>query len=922
MANISEEDIRTRIVYQWLRNRSIDVSQIQLETTFELRIGRGLFRVGSEQPTTGTLRPRADILVKSIDGRNLLIFEIKAPDEPLNDAAKEQGISYARLLKDGGIAPFVVLVNGQETRVYNSITGEEVSGGHIVTHAYLTHGIPLGIDDDDLRIEALEQFVSLSAENILAFCRNQIDYRMTLLRSEDPFSDKKYIPSLYVDRTKPRETLNELIQLNRPVILVTGSPQIGKTCFVCNTVEQLLEAGQPCLFFPAISMKYGLLAEIQEDFGWILGSSEPSSFIARKLNRILERINQTLTIVIDGLNEVDVAFAHSLSEECRRIHTDRIRFLISLTNIAAERLLVDTRGNVGFIAEASNVSQIRSVKLIEVSPELSKGNVVTISQYSLDEIEKVYTKYCNIYGVITPEYHIKTQDPFLLRLGMQQFAGSILPSSLDEPILLEQSIMRKFQRVPEISDDALRTWLENVARTMLDTEFPVSFATAASAFQRLDLPHSLYESALLSRSHTLDNKPAIDFYYGRERDFIIAYWVKTWTDTLPLRNQGETGQLTNQVKLACRTQVGLEAFSWFIQQESNSHIFDALLTLMFQPESKEALFQNMAIPLQLVVLRALRKPHQKIPVSIHNLSGIIKEGIFSKDLMVKTEAAKLFFEQGIDEDEIKEKFTENAEWLEAMLSIDDEYPFEDNDSPSNVILEALKDLHIDENMTYDDYWCESEISSSLEAILTSNSSARSGALKALAYVAPFTFFEEMASIIAMGTPHNLLGIAVNLGLEALHQHYFGGEEMLYCEGPSQIESLAMAPSQFRVEYDRISRVVSIVKHYLQNSELVEAIVEEFRRTAIRFTDFRDGFGDEVISGMLRDLIYDFDPEKRELAAEFFGEMRVCDAVPFLIGALKDSSWFVEKAAAYALYQIGTPEADKAYESWRLKLQKR
>ena len=396
---LSEEDIRTQIVYPWLRSHGFKTSQIYIETTFELSIGRGLFRIGSEEPLKQNLRPRADILIKNDRGRNLLLFEIKSPDEPLDERAKEQGISYARLLRDGGIAPFVVLTNGIESQVFESITGEAMRDDLVVSHDYVKFGIPVSLNNDALLAEALEQFVTLSAENLLVFCRNQVDHRMALLRDENPFSDKKYIPTLYVDREKPRKKLNKLLQDGKPVILVTGSPQVGKTCFTCNTVERLLETGNPCLFFPAISMRHSLQAEIQEDFGWILGTNDPPSVIARKLNRILEQLNQVLTIVIDGWNEVDIQLAQSLSEECRRLHTNRINFMISLTNVAATRLLVDERGNVGFIGDGSNIYQIGAVELLEVSPELSEGNVVTITQYSDEEIEKVYAKYCHVYDI-------------------------------------------------------------------------------------------------------------------------------------------------------------------------------------------------------------------------------------------------------------------------------------------------------------------------------------------------------------------------------------------------------------------------------------------------------------------------------------------------------------------------------------------
>jgi type I site-specific restriction endonuclease len=69
--------------------------------------------------------------VRSCDGRNLLIVEVKAPDEILDNDAKEQGISYARLLRNGGIAPFVVLTNGHNTQIYDSISGELVSDAQV-----------------------------------------------------------------------------------------------------------------------------------------------------------------------------------------------------------------------------------------------------------------------------------------------------------------------------------------------------------------------------------------------------------------------------------------------------------------------------------------------------------------------------------------------------------------------------------------------------------------------------------------------------------------------------------------------------------------------------------------------------------------------------------------------------------------------
>ncbi|NJO49316.1 MAG: type I restriction enzyme HsdR N-terminal domain-containing protein [Leptolyngbyaceae cyanobacterium RM2_2_4] len=121
-ALLSEEDIRTRVVATWLADHGFTAENISVEYSFEIRLGRGIFRVSSEKSVhSSVFRPRADVLVRScVDARNLLIVEVKAPDEPLDENAKEQGISYARLLRDGGIAPFVVLTNGSETNIYDS----------------------------------------------------------------------------------------------------------------------------------------------------------------------------------------------------------------------------------------------------------------------------------------------------------------------------------------------------------------------------------------------------------------------------------------------------------------------------------------------------------------------------------------------------------------------------------------------------------------------------------------------------------------------------------------------------------------------------------------------------------------------------------------------------------------------------------
>jgi hypothetical protein len=205
--SISEEHVRVNIVYAWLTEHGFNRQQIKLEPSFTFPVGRNVFRVDSEKALHNNINSRADILVKSGDGKhNLMIFEVKAPNEPLNTGVKVQALSYARqLLKDdGGIPPFVVLTNGKESLIYNSITEEIIDKNtRLIDHPYIVKGVSISIDEE-LLIEALEKFISLSSENLMVFCRGQVEYRMNSLKSDDPLMDKKYIPKLYIDREKPR----------------------------------------------------------------------------------------------------------------------------------------------------------------------------------------------------------------------------------------------------------------------------------------------------------------------------------------------------------------------------------------------------------------------------------------------------------------------------------------------------------------------------------------------------------------------------------------------------------------------------------------------------------------------------------------------------------------------------------------------
>ncbi len=66
---LSEDDIRTKIVYQWLKGCGLNDTDIFIEYSINIRLGKGI----------KTIHSRTDMLVKNSQGMNLLIVEVKRP---------------------------------------------------------------------------------------------------------------------------------------------------------------------------------------------------------------------------------------------------------------------------------------------------------------------------------------------------------------------------------------------------------------------------------------------------------------------------------------------------------------------------------------------------------------------------------------------------------------------------------------------------------------------------------------------------------------------------------------------------------------------------------------------------------------------------------------------------------------------------
>jgi hypothetical protein len=716
---MTEEDLRTKVIYTWLKDLGFENNQLYFEYYFKINLGKNTYKVTSSNTKQEVAFPRADILVKDANGKNLLIIEVKEPNHKLNDKDKLQAISYARLLSQ--IAPFTILTNGNETIIYDSITSEPLKNNFISnSHPYIKNDFKVIPPDFGFYNKALETFIKLSKENLLKFCNIQVQEAMNLLKSDDIFSGRKYIPSLFIKRKEQEESLKKIISNSEnKLIFITGSPQHGKTSFICNFVENQLKDGQPCIFYPAISIQNSLLDELESDFRWVL--SENSSIynvITQKIQNILEDSNSRLLIFLDGLNEASLNFIGTLNKDFTRLKNLNITFILSFTNLTARRLFTDRINNITQLANYLSLS-IDDLNALEVDSKHKNKNIITVPSYINEEAIQAIEKYSNAYNVEFLTNNL-IYDPFLLRIIMSYYKNDKFYGDIDEIELLKYYIREKYFRTKDIDELTIENILENISKNIFEYDSPIPFKKIFN-FTTKENIEPLFESALLAKTYK-NNNHFLEFYSERELFYFISFIAKEWNKKLDTFNC-----FMIEATDALKTNAGKLSFGWYLR----------INPFCIKPYWEKLFINNYneIISLYLKNLRLfLLNQRNKIEVWMHEF---LERGLHSYDKRIKVESLKLihFFPK------IKEKILNSDHESEENQLIFEEILFDENEElgydPFDIInYETLKFLHHEEGAGYNDI--DSDVTSALKIIILNKQNRK--ALEALAYCAPFVLF--------------------------------------------------------------------------------------------------------------------------------------------------------------------------------------
>ncbi|MEY3422468.1 MAG: hypothetical protein RIR48_2785, partial [Bacteroidota bacterium] len=514
----NEEDVRSKILLPYLKDLGFDLSEISLEDSFKIRLGR------TEKPIKG----RSDILCKR-NGQNLFIIEVKDSNHKITQDDIDQGISYARALLDN-IAPFTIITSVNETKIFDTITKANLTGTKLSEQSeFWKNGCTLSMDEDlKIRYEALLSFISFSDNNLKEFCQEQVNDRISPISGDISNSRAKYIESLYSQRIELNKNFHEFLQSSHTVFGLVGDAGVGKSCSMCSLAVASINSSF-VLFYNGTIMKDSITETISYDLNLFFSGKSDKEKVLSKLSELARFTKKTVLIFIDAIDEV---ISHDFSIELSEIaysigKLKNLKLCISCKSTLWNRFLNRNETNNHLYIELEKFHQ--KIPSLEAPGFLLKN--FNVSEYS--EIILAYRNAFNFIGELTKDVEDKLKNGFLLRIFSEVYKNKNVPAELNEIELIQQYLMQTLRRSTTKTDRLLRI-LGQIGKTVLkhnNSKYWFKEDEGIDINLILDelgspidseIPQELFDRNILIK--TGDNLSyRVSFYFSTIRDYIICF---------------------------------------------------------------------------------------------------------------------------------------------------------------------------------------------------------------------------------------------------------------------------------------------------------------------------------------------------------------------------------------------------------------
>lgn len=507
-AKWSEEDVKSKTIFPFLLKLGFKPSEIQCEKHVEVRFGRNLFRAGSGK-ATDRATGRIDFVVNLPDEPNLILIEAKRDDGPITPDDIDQGLSYAKAVEP--FPPVTMITNGREWRIFNSRTREEIAEKEV-------DGYQVDLDDAARYYKAIRRLRTLSRHNLKGFCDWHVREHMAPLLGSKSELAKKYIPELFHEPFEIAEQFEAFLESDRMVFVVTGRSGDGKSCWMCHTAQRLQSDGWGVFFFRGLDVRRGIARTIADEIQSQIG---PEYSPIEAMRRVREVTNRSV-VFVDGLDEISQSDARDITADfLRQSATNKLRLVVSCKSVRFPEICeVDQVPTV--LGERTEEQGLRCRLPLEWSPPDFNAIV--------NRHREVYRNSARFGKRALEE---SKRSPFILRILFEEAEGKdeswvmTIDSQNVYDTMLSNARSRLRGKVPNFEE-----FLTIIANEMLQNDTDsISEADARSALGlRIteELPPLLFETSVLERDFLQDGTINIRFYFGRMRDFFIAFRVLRW----------------------------------------------------------------------------------------------------------------------------------------------------------------------------------------------------------------------------------------------------------------------------------------------------------------------------------------------------------------------------------------------------------
>ena len=503
MRIVNEESVKNNVVVPFFQELGFDISEIEYETSFTIRLGRQTILVdGQKDRASG----RLDILFKK-GNENLFVVETKPQTQTLSEQDKQQAISYARLVEQ--IAPFAVVTNGTRTKIYDTITGEDLSDKSLIDSDYVKKGYTISLDPE-LRYRALKNFIGMSFDNLKVFCKKQLDLNMRNLKADEKNLQRKFIPETYLRRKSIRETFRDFLRSEDKIFSIIGESGFGKTNAICDLALEYSNTN-PTLFFNGASILDGILEQIAFEFNWEFDFEKSEIGIIKRMIDIFSQCDADLIIFVDAIDEVPQKnFVLRLDNLVKHLPKENVKLCVTCKKSLWDSFL-SVSGNPSFMSSYL-FSKNREKEFFSFKIEL----------FSDDELDEVIKKYREFYDL--PEIKGQNRDlcrnPLMLRVLSEVYKSqNKIPERIVAPSITKAYIEKKMEKseTPEKDFRFLsffgKSLFDNNRESLYEDEIP----------KTLSVPEYLISFSVLRRTQDKLGRYALSFQYDYIRDFVICF---------------------------------------------------------------------------------------------------------------------------------------------------------------------------------------------------------------------------------------------------------------------------------------------------------------------------------------------------------------------------------------------------------------